>query len=39
MFAALILIAATGVLIYAVLSFVSWLLLHKWHESALKRER
>jgi NitT/TauT family transport system permease protein len=39
MFAALILIAATGVVIYAVLSFVSWLLLHKWHESALKRER
>ncbi|MFN3170025.1 MAG: ABC transporter permease [Hyphomicrobiales bacterium] len=39
MFAALILIAATGVVIYAVLSFLSWLLLHKWHESALKRER
>lgn len=39
MFAALILIAATGVLIYAALSFLSWLLLHKWHESALKRER
>lgn len=39
MFAALILIAATGVVIYALLSFLSWLLLHKWHESALKRER
>lgn len=39
MFAALLLIAATGILIYAVLSFLSWLLLHKWHESALKRER
>lgn len=39
MFAALILIAATGVVIYAALSFLSWLLLHKWHESALKRER
>ncbi|MFK7792086.1 MAG: ABC transporter permease [Devosiaceae bacterium] len=39
MFAALILIAATGVMIYASLSFLSWLLLHKWHESALKRER
>ncbi|GAB5510562.1 MAG: ABC transporter permease [Hyphomicrobiales bacterium] len=39
MFAALLLIAGTGIVIYAVLSFVSWLLLHKWHESALKRER
>lgn len=39
MFAALILIASTGIVIYAILSFISWLLLHKWHESALKRER
>lgn len=39
MFAALILIASTGIVIYAVLSFISWMLLHKWHESALKRER
>lgn len=39
MFAALILIAATGIVIYATLSFFSWLLLHKWHESALKREQ
>lgn len=38
MFAALILIAVTGVLIYAVLSLLSHLLLRKWHESALKRE-
>ncbi len=38
MFAALILIAATGVLIYSVLSLVSHLLLRKWHESAIKRE-
>ena len=38
MFAALLLIALTGVLIFAVLSFVSHLLLHKWHESAVKRE-
>lgn len=37
-FAALILIALTGVLIFAVLSIVSHLLLRKWHESALKRE-
>lgn len=38
MFAALILIAATGVIIFAGLSLVSHLLLRKWHESALKRE-
>jgi NitT/TauT family transport system permease protein len=37
-FAALILIALTGVLIFAVLSIISHLLLRKWHESALKRE-
>ncbi|NNU81120.1 ABC transporter permease [Halovulum dunhuangense] len=38
MFAALILIAATGVVIFACLSFLSHMLLHKWHESAIKRE-
>jgi len=38
MFAALLLIAATGVVIFMVLSLVSHLLLRKWHESALKRE-
>ena len=38
MFAALLLIAATGVLIFTVLSLLSHLLLHKWHESALKRD-
>jgi len=38
MFAGLILIAGTGVMIYAVLSLVSHLLLRKWHESAIKRE-
>lgn len=38
MFAALILIAATGVVIFACLSFLSHMLLHKWHESAVKRE-
>ncbi|SFJ04098.1 ABC transporter permease [Albimonas pacifica] len=37
-FAALILIALTGVLIFALLSFLSHALLHKWHESAVKRE-
>ncbi|MFY9211936.1 MAG: ABC transporter permease [Aestuariivita sp.] len=38
MFAALILIALTGVVIFAGLSFISHMLLRKWHESALKRE-
>lgn len=38
MFAALLLIAATGVVIFATLSLISHLLLRKWHESALKRE-
>lgn len=39
MFAALLLIAATGVVIFAGLSFLSHMLLRKWHESALKREQ
>ncbi|MEP2641482.1 ABC transporter permease [Roseobacter sp.] len=38
MFAALILIAVTGVIIFAGLSFLSHMLLRKWHESALKRD-
>ncbi|GFE49778.1 ABC transporter ATP-binding protein [Roseobacter cerasinus] len=38
MFAALILIAGTGVIIFAGLSFLSHMLLRKWHESALKRD-
>jgi NitT/TauT family transport system permease protein len=38
MFAALLLVILTGVAIYLVLSWVSWLLLHKWHESAMNRE-
>ena len=38
MFAALILIAVTGVVIFAGLSFLSHMLLRKWHESALKRD-
>jgi NitT/TauT family transport system permease protein len=39
MFAALLLIAATGVVIFAGLSLISHLLLRKWHESALGSER
>lgn len=38
MFAALALVAAMGVFIFAALSVVSHLLLRHWHESALKRE-
>ena len=38
MFAALVLLSFTGVAIYGVLSLVSWLLLRRWHESALPRE-
>lgn len=38
MFAALILIAVTGVVIFAGLSFLSHMLLRKWHESAIKRD-
>jgi NitT/TauT family transport system permease protein len=39
LFAALFLISLTGVAIFAVTSTVSHLLLRRWHESALKRER
>jgi NitT/TauT family transport system permease protein len=36
MFAALALIAVVGVAIFALTSFVSWFLLRKWHESAMR---
>lgn len=39
MFAGLLLLAATGLAIYLVCGALSWLLLHRWHESALQRER
>jgi len=39
MFAALILLSAAGVAIFFALSAVSFLLLRRWHESALGRER
>jgi NitT/TauT family transport system permease protein len=39
MFAALILLSAAGVVIFFALSAVSYLLLRRWHESALDRER
>ena len=38
MFAALALVAAMGVMIFAALSLLSHMLLRKWHESALARE-
>lgn len=38
MFAALVLVILTGVAIYMVLAWVTWKLLHKWHESAIKRD-
>lgn len=38
MFAALSIVAAMGVFIFAALSLLSHMLLRKWHESALKRE-
>ncbi|MEO5322523.1 ABC transporter permease [Mesorhizobium sp. CC13] len=39
LFAALILISVTGILIFLMLSLVSHLILRRWHESALKQER
>src|SRR6185437_14161549 len=36
LFAALGLLAFTGVLIFAALSLLEWLLLRRWHESALR---
>ena len=38
LFAALILISFTGIVIFLVLSLVSHLILRRWHESALKQE-
>jgi NitT/TauT family transport system permease protein len=39
MFAALILLSITGVAMFFALSLVSHLLLRRWHESAIERER
>ena len=38
MFAGLLLLALTGVAIFMLFSWLSWLLLHRWHESAVRRE-
>jgi NitT/TauT family transport system permease protein len=39
MFAALILLSITGIMIFLVLSYLSDVLLRRWHESAVARER
>lgn len=38
MFAALVLVTGTGVLIFLLFTLISHLMLRKWHESAMKRE-
>ena len=38
MFAALLLLSAAGVVIYMALALVSFLVLRRWHESALGKE-
>ena len=39
MFAALALLATLGIAIFSALSLIEWALLHRWHESAVKKER
>src|SRR5438552_4588998 len=39
MFAALLLLSAAGIVIFFVLSLLSYALLRRWHESAIARER
>ena len=39
MFGCLFLLALTGVAIFGLTSLISWILLHRWHDSALARER
>jgi len=38
MFAALLLLSVTGIVIHFALSLLSWLLLRRWHESAIERD-
>jgi NitT/TauT family transport system permease protein len=38
MFAGLLLLALMGVAIFLLFTWLSWLLLHRWHESAVRRE-
>jgi NitT/TauT family transport system permease protein len=37
MFASLTLLAALGIAIFSALSLLEWALLHRWHESAIKK--
>jgi NitT/TauT family transport system permease protein len=39
MFAAVVLISATGIVIFMAFSLLSHLILRRWHESAVRRER
>ena len=39
MFAALLLLALAGIVIFYALSLVNYLALRRWHESALEQER
>ena len=38
MFAALVMVSGAGIVIFLVLSFISHMLLRRWHESAVRRE-
>jgi NitT/TauT family transport system permease protein len=38
LFAALVLLSATGIVIFFLLSLASHLVLRRWHESAVSRE-
>ncbi|GGF31792.1 ABC transporter ATP-binding protein [Youhaiella tibetensis] len=38
LFVALLMLCGTGIAIFGLTSFVSWLALHRWHESAIRRE-
>jgi len=38
MFVCLIMLCATGISIFGITSLISWLTLHRWHESAVRRE-
>jgi NitT/TauT family transport system permease protein len=39
MFAALLLLSVTGIVIFGLLSLVAFLMLRRWHESAVTQER
>ena len=39
MYAALVLLSLSGIMIYALTSLLSWAVLRRWHESAVRRER